>query len=158
MLHPKVAESIETLGVTAETMACAPELADTAVFCAHYGVDPADSANTILVSSRRPEGRIAACVVLSTTRLDVNRAVRDLLGVKKLSFSKAEETEAVTGMHLGGVTPFGLAPGIPVYIDAQVMTRARVVLGGGNRSSKLRMAPSELLRIPDVTVVDGLAT
>ena len=41
------------------------------------------SANTILVASRRPEGHFAACLVLATTRLDVNGLVRQRLGVRE---------------------------------------------------------------------------
>lgn len=139
-------------------MECEPELADTAAFCAHYGVDPADSANTILVASKRPPGEFVVCIVLATTRLDANRAVRDEMGWKKLSFAPAERTLEVTGMEIGGVTPFGLSDAVPVLIDAAVMSRAEIVLGGGNRSSKIRMAPAGLLKLPTARVVDDLAT
>lgn len=157
MLHPAVAQCLAQLSLDHETMECDPELADTAVFCDAYGVDPADSANTILVASKRPPGVVAACVALATTRLDVNRRVRDVLGVKKLSFASPEVTAGATGMMIGGVTPFGLPPDMRVLVDASVMERAEIVLGGGNRSSKLRLAPESLLAIPTVEVVDGLA-
>lgn len=157
MLHPLVQRSIGDLGVAHEVMACEPEFADTAAFCAHYGIDPAESANTILVISKRPPGRLAACVVLATTRLDVNRAVCGELGVKKASFAGAEQTVEATGMEIGGVTPFGLPPSIPVLIDGAVMSCPSVVLGGGNRSSKLRMPPDGLTRLPAAQVVEGLA-
>lgn len=138
-------------------MDCDPEFADTAAFCARYGVDPADSANTILVASKRPPDIFGVCVALATTRLDVNRAVRDALGVKKLSFAPPDVTLAVTGMEIGGVTPFGLTADLPILVDAAVMERPEIVLGGGNRTSKLRLDPSQLLRLDDVTVIDGLA-
>jgi prolyl-tRNA editing enzyme YbaK/EbsC (Cys-tRNA(Pro) deacylase) len=157
-LHPLVAESLERLGIAHEAMSCDPELADTAAFCSHYGVDPADSANTIVVVSKKPAGVMAACVALATTRLDVNHAVRDQLGVRKLSFAGAEDTVSITDMMIGGVTPFGLPADLPVLVDAAVMERTSIVLGGGNRSSKLRLPPSQLTRIPTVRVVEGLAT
>jgi len=96
------------------------------------------------------------CVVLGTTRLDVNQKVRELLGVKRLSFADSETTVALTGMMIGGVTPFGI-DGLPVYVDSAVLDMPQVVMGGGNRSSKLQLDPHELTRLPDVQVVSGLA-
>jgi prolyl-tRNA editing enzyme YbaK/EbsC (Cys-tRNA(Pro) deacylase) len=141
-----------------EVMACDPSLADTAAFCEAYGIDQADSANTILVASRRPAGINAACVVLATHRLDVNRSVRSQLGVKKLSFASAEVTMDLTDMEIGGVTPFGLPDSMRVLVDAAVFERSTIVLGGGNRSSKLRIAPVGLASLPAVEVVEGLAS
>lgn len=156
-LHPQVETQLNQLDVVYEVMDCDPEFADTAAFCEKYGVDPADSANTILVASKRPPDVFGVCVALATTRLDVNRVVRDALGVKKLSFAAPDVTLAVTGMEIGGVTPFGLDGGLPILVDAAVMERPEVVLGGGNRTSKLRLSPSQLLRLDEVRVIDGLA-
>jgi prolyl-tRNA editing enzyme YbaK/EbsC (Cys-tRNA(Pro) deacylase) len=156
-LQPEVAHAIESLGVDVDVMECDPDLADTAAFCVAYGIDPADSANTILVASKRPPGIVAACVALATTRLDVNRRVRDVLGVKKLSFASGEVTAEASGMTLGGVTPFGLPPGMRILVDSAVMGRDEIVLGGGNRSSKIRTRPDVLLAIPEVEVIENLA-
>ena len=96
-----------------ELFACDPALADTAAFCAAYGFDPEDSANTIVVIGKSDPPRYAACVTLAPYRLDVNRAVRDRLGTRKASFAPAEDTAALTGMQMGGVTVFGLPRGPP---------------------------------------------
>ena len=157
MLHPSTHQSLLALGVEHEVLDCDPALADTAAFCEAYGIAPADSANAILVASKRPTGVVAACVALATHRLDVNHAVRGALEVKKLSFAPAELTEELTGMEIGGVTPFGLPPTMPILVDSDVMQRPSVVLGGGNRSSKIRMAPIGLTALPTVTVIEGLA-
>lgn len=158
MLADIVIDALAAHGVAEyEVMACDPSLADTAAFCEAYGIDPAESANTILVASRRPPGVNAACVVLATHRLDVNRAVRSQLGVKKLSFASADLTVELTTMQIGGVTPFGLPESMPVLVDSDVLGRGSIVLGGGNRSSKLRIAPEALLTLPSVEVIEGLA-
>src|SRR5665811_542840 len=107
MLHPSTLHSLTALDVPHEVLKCDPTLADTAAFCDAYGVDLADSANAILVASKKPPGVVAACIVLATHRLDVNHAVRDALSVKKLSFASADLTVELTGMEIGGVTPFG---------------------------------------------------
>ncbi len=135
---------------------CDPALADTAEFCAHYGYPPERSANTIVVASRRPPGHNAACIVLSTTRLDVNNRVRRLLGVRKVSFAPAELTVELTGMAVGGVTPLCLPVELPLYVDARIMDLDWVILGGGSRSIKVKLAPEALLRL-GAEVVEGLA-
>jgi prolyl-tRNA editing enzyme YbaK/EbsC (Cys-tRNA(Pro) deacylase) len=98
-----------------------------------------------------------ACVLLATTSLDVNNAVRREMGVRKASFARAEPTVEVTTMEIGGVTPFGLPPALPVLVDARVMAPDWIILGGGNRSSKLRVSPDALRALPLVRVVEGLA-
>jgi prolyl-tRNA editing enzyme YbaK/EbsC (Cys-tRNA(Pro) deacylase) len=145
------------LGVPYELFPCDPSLADTAAFCAAYGFALEDSANTIVVIGKSKPAVYAACVVLATTRLDVNRTVRDRLGTRKASFAAHDETQALTGMTIGGVTVFGLPPDLMVLVDARVMTRERIVLGGGSRSWKVLASPEILRALPNAQIVDGLA-
>ena len=151
-------EHVRDLGVAYELFACDPALADTAAFCAAYGFDPEDSANTIVVIGKSDPPRYAACVTLAPYRLDVNRTVRDRLGTRKASFAPAEDTAELTGMQMGGVTVFGLPADLPIWVDARVMARARIVLGGGSRSWKVVSSPAILRALPAVEVVEGLAT
>jgi prolyl-tRNA editing enzyme YbaK/EbsC (Cys-tRNA(Pro) deacylase) len=154
----QVRETLDALGHPFELMDCDPSLADTDVFCDHYGVDPWDSANTILVASKSgPEQRFAACVLLSTTKLDVNKVVRKRLGVRRISLASAEQTEALTGMIIGGVTPIALPPSLPIWVDQRVMQREAIVLGGGDRHTKLKLAPSLFSRLEQAEIVEGLA-
>ena len=97
-------------------------------------------------------------MVLATTRLDVNRAVKARFGVRKASFADAEATKALTGMELGGVTALGLPDDLPIWVDARVVERPRIVLGAGSRSFKVVGPPALLTALPNVEVVDGLAT
>lgn len=158
ILMPEVAKALELHDVRHEVLECSPDLADTAAFCQHYGFTLEEAANTILVTSKKAAPpKYAVCVVLGTTRLDVNRTVRSLLEVKRASFADAETTTALTGMLVGGVTAPGIE-GLPIYVDRAVMEADRVVMGGGNRSSKIVLAPAELLKLPGVEVVEGLAS
>ena len=152
-----IRQHLDALGVPYDVVPCDPALADTAAFCAAYGYALADSANTILVVGKADPARYAACVVLANTRLDVNRTVRQRLGVRRASFASPEETRALTGMELGGVTGFGLPEGLPIWVDARVVQRARIVLGGGSRSWKVVAPPAILRALPGVEVVEGLA-
>jgi prolyl-tRNA editing enzyme YbaK/EbsC (Cys-tRNA(Pro) deacylase) len=152
-----LAERLDALRVPYELFPCDPALADTAAFCEAYGFDPDQSANTILVVGKSDPPRYAACVVLATTRLDVNRAVRDRLGTRKASFAPPEVTREVTGHEIGGVTVFGLPDGMPIWVDSRVMQRERIVLGGGSRSWKVIAPPAILERLPGAEVVEDLA-
>ena len=156
LLHPSVLESLSTLGAAFEVMECDPALADTAAFVEAYGVPLDRSANTIVVASKGAEPIHVVCVLLATTSLDVNRVVRREMGVRKASFAGADPVRELTGMEIGGVTPFGLPDGLPVLVDARVMKPDWIVLGGGNRSSKLKLAPDALRLLPSVRVIEGL--
>ena len=156
-IERSVHDALEAIGARYELIACDPALADTAAFCAHYGVDPSKSANAILVASRKEPKKYALCLVLATTKLDVNKKVAELLGIKKLSFASGDETVAVTGMMIGGVTPFAIPPEVPIYVDSRIVQLDEVVVGGGSRSSKLRIAPEVFKRMPGVEIIERLA-
>ena len=144
-------------GLDHEVMPCDPDLADTAVFCEHYGQSLDDSVNAIVVKAKTGGERFVACALLATTRLDVNGCVRKRLASRRVSFASAAETERVTGMTIGGVTPIGLPEDLPLWVDARVMRRSTVILGGGTRQSKIRVPPAIFERLAGVEVVEGLA-
>jgi prolyl-tRNA editing enzyme YbaK/EbsC (Cys-tRNA(Pro) deacylase) len=147
-------ERLEATGIEYQIIGCDPELADTAAFCEHYGFALEDSANTIVVMGKAEPPVFAACVVLATTRLDVNKAVRKRLGTRKASFASAEQTRELTGMAIGGVTPIGLPVGLPLWVDARVMERERIILGGGSRERKVHAPPAMLTALGAEVVAD----
>ena len=156
-LRERIEAALEASRVEYEIFPCDPELADTAVFCERYGYPLSTSVNTILVKAKTGGGRFVACVVLATTRLDVNRTVRKRLGARRVSFASADETRAETGMEIGGVTPVALPGALEVWVDARIMDCEWVILGGGDRSHKIKVAPALFERMPGATVVEGLA-
>jgi prolyl-tRNA editing enzyme YbaK/EbsC (Cys-tRNA(Pro) deacylase) len=156
-LLPIVEAYLEKSGLRYTVFSCDPELADTASFCRTYGYSEDQSANTIIVAARTEPIRYVACVVLASTKLDVNKTVCKLLGVRKASFAPMEQALELSGMEYGGVTIFGLPSDIPVYVDRMVMEQKQVVMGGGNRSSKVILDPHELEKMPSVSVIQDLA-
>ena len=134
------------------------DLADTAAFCEAYGVGLEESANCVIVAGRRGEvTRYAACVVLATTRADVNGAVRRLLDARKASFAPMDDAVRLTGMEYGGITPIGLPKDWPVLVDARVIAMPHVVIGSGVRHSKIAIAGPALGALPGAQVIEGLA-
>jgi len=139
-----------------ELVDCDPALADTADFCREYGFALEDSANTIIVAGKADPPVFAACIVLAHTRLDVNKVVRKRLGTRKASFASGDQTVELTGMMIGGVTPFGLPADLPIWVDERVMQRDRIILGGGSRDRKV-LAPPTILTAAGAEVVADLA-
>jgi prolyl-tRNA editing enzyme YbaK/EbsC (Cys-tRNA(Pro) deacylase) len=152
-----VARFLSELNIEHTIIECEPEFADTRQFCERYNYPVDEAANVLLIASKKGEPKFAACVVLAAYRLDVNKTARKKLAVSRISFAGPEQTRELTGMELGGVTPFGLPDNVPVWIDAHVMQCKQIILGGGNRSSKIVVAPEMLLKIPNAEVVANLA-
>jgi prolyl-tRNA editing enzyme YbaK/EbsC (Cys-tRNA(Pro) deacylase) len=135
-----------------------PDLADTTEFCAHYGSPLSASANCVVVAGKRSgEERFAACLVLATTRADVNNVVRRRLDVRKASFAPMDTAVELTGMAYGGITPIGLPTGWPLLLDAAVARAPELVIGSGIRGSKLLVPGSVLAALPGAEVVEDLA-
>ncbi len=155
-LDPSVAECLQKYGIEYKVLYCAPELADTVKFCEHYGYKLEHASNAIVVATKLRPFMFACCMVLATTKLDVNKRVRHLFDGQKVSFATPDQTCELTGMLIGGVTPFGLQS-IPLWIDEAVMQQPQVIAGGGNRSTKIMLNPQEYLKLPNAKVIDALA-
>jgi prolyl-tRNA editing enzyme YbaK/EbsC (Cys-tRNA(Pro) deacylase) len=151
----------QTLGAEAlaqvESAEIDPDLADTAAFCAQYGVRLEESANCVVLAAKQAgEVFYVACMVLATTRADVNGLVRRHLGVRKLSFASMDDAVGLTGMEYGGITPIGLPEAWPVLVDRAVAEAPRVVVGSGIRGSKIWLPGATLAALPTAQVLDGL--
>ncbi|RKN13969.1 hypothetical protein D7147_29430 [Micromonospora musae] len=134
------------------------ELADTAAFCAAYDVGLDVSANCVVVAGKR-EGvvRYAACIILATTRADVNGVARRALDVRKASFAPMAEAVELTGMEYGGITPIGLPAAWPILVDSRVIATPHVIIGSGVRHSKIALPGPALGALPNARVVEELA-
>jgi prolyl-tRNA editing enzyme YbaK/EbsC (Cys-tRNA(Pro) deacylase) len=159
LLADPVAKALAGLGAADRVQAAAidPELADTAAFCAHYGVGLEQSANCVVLAGRREGVELfAACMVLATTRADVNGLARRHLGVRKLSFASMDRAVEETGMQYGGITPIGLPAEWPILVDRAVVEAGNVVIGSGIRGSKLWLPGELLATLPGAVVLDDL--
>jgi prolyl-tRNA editing enzyme YbaK/EbsC (Cys-tRNA(Pro) deacylase) len=156
LLAPSVAAAVAALP-DVRVAEIDPDLADTAALCAAYGLPLSTSANCVVVTGRRGgEERHAACVVLATTRADVNGLVRRRLDARKASFASAGFATGATGMEYGGITPVGLPADWPLLVDAAVVATPVVIVGSGLRRSKLVLPGASLLALPGAEAVEGL--
>lgn len=156
-IERRVLDALDRTGVPYEVIACDPDYADTIPFSEKYGYPVEMSANTIVVASKHEPKQYVACVVLATQRCDVNNTVRRRMGVRKTSFATADETAALTGMMIGGVTPLALPEGLALWVDPAVMHEPEVIIGGGSRSMKIKVSPKVFEALPYAEVVPGTA-
>jgi prolyl-tRNA editing enzyme YbaK/EbsC (Cys-tRNA(Pro) deacylase) len=161
LLAPRTAAALDAIGDDAAQILVAEidaDLADTAAFCAAYDIGLDISANCVVVAAKRGGGRsMAACLVLATTRADVNGAVRRRLDARKVSFAAMDDAVAQTGMEYGGITPVGLPGGWTIMVDPTVAGTERVVIGSGLRRSKLLLPGALAVRLPGAELLEGLA-
>jgi prolyl-tRNA editing enzyme YbaK/EbsC (Cys-tRNA(Pro) deacylase) len=157
LLGSAVAAALPTLPGPVWVAAIDDRLADTTAFTEAYGVPLEASANCVVVAARRAgQTTLAACLVLATTRADVNGLVRRHLGARKASFAPQDVAVAETGMAYGGITPVGLPADWPVLVDDAVAAADLVVIGSGTRGSKLAVSGALLAGLPTAEVLDGL--
>ena len=156
-IEAKVASWLNELNIIFERIEINEDFADTADFCNQYDFPLDHCGNTIVVASKKPPGKYCACIVGGSERVDVNRTVKKLMGVSRLSFASAAETQSLTGMMIGGVTPFALPDGIPIFADEKLLTLDYVILGSGSRSSKFKIDPAELNKVPNLDFAGDLS-
>ncbi|HEY8712681.1 MAG TPA: YbaK/EbsC family protein [Thermoanaerobaculia bacterium] len=154
ILHPSVRSALDAARISYESVPCREEWADTAEFCAHYGVAIPDACNTMVVALKTAPKKYVACLVRADTKIDVNHRLADAVGFKRMSFASSEEAARLSGQAIGGVTLIGLPADVPVIIDKMVLERTSILIGGGNRTSKIRVDPRELEKLPNVRVAE----
>ena len=152
ILNPSVRSALDAAAIPYETVACREEWADTAEFCAHYGVPIADACNAIVVAMKTTPKKYVACLVRADTKIDVNHKLAGVVGFKKMSFASSEEAAQLSGQAIGGVTLVGLPDDVPVIVDKMVLERQSIIIGGGNRTSKVRVDPRQLSKLKNVRV------
>lgn len=155
-IETSVISFLDSTDVPYEVMEIDPDFADTAEFCEKYDVPLENSANTIIVASKKKPKTFTASVVRATHRLDVNHVVKPMMDVGKVSFARAEETAELTGMMIGGVTALALPPELPIYVDSGLMNLDYIILGGGSRSIKIKISPKIFAAVPNAEVIEGL--
>lgn len=135
-----------------------PQLSDTAAFCEHYKTRPDQAANCVILEAKRGEKVwYAACVILGSTRADVNGIARRTLDARRVSFAPMDQAVTLTNMEYGAITPIGLPKDWPILIDQSVADAEYLIIGSGIRKSKLAVPGSFLATLPDVKVINNLA-
>ncbi|HEX7136161.1 MAG TPA: YbaK/EbsC family protein [Iamia sp.] len=131
---------------------------DTARSIETYAIPPEEAANCVVAHGKRSgEERVAALVILASTRADLNGAARRLLDVRTCSFLAQADVVERTGMEFGGISPLGLPDGWRVLVDRRVAEAGPVVIGSGIRASKVVLDGALFEGVPGFEIVDDLA-
>ena len=157
-LHKNVASALEEFGIVYELLSIDPDFADTGSFCVKYNYPLEYSGNTIIVASKKGPERYVACIIQASASLNVNKVVTRLMDTRKASFASSEKVVQLTGMMIGGVTPFGLPQEMVIYADEALKTIDYLILGSGDRSTKIKIAGFELNKIPNICFVRELSS
>ena len=155
-IETTVINFLDSTGIPYGVMEIDPDFADTAQFCEKYDVPLENSANTIIVASKKKPKTYTSSVVRATHRVDVNHVIKPMMDVGKVSFARAEETAELTGMMIGGVTALALPAELPIYVDDGLMNLDYIILGGGSRSIKIKISPEIFHSVPNAQIVEGL--
>lgn len=157
MTNKKILDTLKKTSLAYEIIKIDPEFADTYKFCEKYNYPINKSANTIIVCSKKEPITFAAAIISASTKLDVNHRLKELMSVGRISFAKSEQTKEVTGMMIGGVTLFGLPKNLKIYADKKLLDLDYIILGGGGRSTKIKISPNVLNKIKQVQIIENLA-
>ena len=157
MTNKNVLNTLKKTSLDYEIIEINPEYADTYEFCKKYNYPINKSANTIIVCSKKEPVTFAAAIISASKKLDVNHRLKELMSVGRISFAKSEQTKALTGMMIGGVTLFGLPENLTIYADKRLLGFDYIILGGGGRSSKIKISPNILNEIKQVQIIENLA-
>jgi prolyl-tRNA editing enzyme YbaK/EbsC (Cys-tRNA(Pro) deacylase) len=76
------------------------------------------------------------------------------LGVSRASFASAADMQQLTGMEIGGVTPFALPESVPLFVDARILDLDWVIVGGGGRTTKVRITPEVFRKMGALVVAE----
>lgn len=159
LLADPVAEALTSNSHAAATKVIEidPAFSDTAAFCEHYHVDSTHVANCVILQAKRAE-RVwfAACVVLGSTRADVNGLIRRTLDARTVSFAAMDQAVAATCMEYGGITPVGLPPDWPLLVDKAVTAKDFLIIGSGKRNSKLVVSGTFFTTLPNTRILESI--
>ncbi len=134
-----------------------PNLSDTAAFCERYNIGMGEAANCVVLEAKRAERAwFAACVILASTRADVNGLVRRTLDARRASFAPMEQAVAQSGMEYGAITPIGLPKEWTILVDKAVIELEYVIIGSGLRKSKILIPGKSFAALPNVQILENL--
>jgi prolyl-tRNA editing enzyme YbaK/EbsC (Cys-tRNA(Pro) deacylase) len=113
------------------------------------GVEPGQIAKSLAV---RAGDQLFLLVTRGNSRLD-NRKCKDVLGARPRMLG-AEETLEITGHPVGGVCPFDLPAGLPVYLDVSLRAFETVYPAGGSLNTSVRVPTARLFELVGERWVD----
>ncbi|WP_075734632.1 YbaK/EbsC family protein [Streptomyces acidiscabies] len=151
--HPLFAQALQEMGLdeVLGQVRTYPDGARTAVEAADaVGCELGQICKSLIFAA---DGVPVLVLVDGASRVDV-AAVSGVLGVKKVTRADAKVVRDVTGYAIGGVPPFGHRNRTRVLADRGLLVHDEVWAAAGNPHAVFPMAPKELVRHAQATLVD----
>jgi Cys-tRNA(Pro)/Cys-tRNA(Cys) deacylase len=151
--HPRVVQALEEAAVPYEVRwhdECDRPIEGPADFAAALGYPIGRITKTLVVASTSTR-LFGAVVIPADARLDP-KAAGLALGRGRVEIASADELAAATGYPRTGVSPLGLADGVPVVIDDSLTGFATVLVGAGVLGGEVELAPEDLRIAAHATV------
>lgn len=95
------------------------------------------------------------CVFCQSAIAEINlKKARQAAGCKEINPVKPEELLALTGYIRGGCTPIGMKKKFRTFIDETALLHEKICISGGQRGVQIKIAPNDLIRATEATVID----
>ncbi|HET6411454.1 MAG TPA: Cys-tRNA(Pro) deacylase [Anaeromyxobacter sp.] len=127
------------------------ERGGTRVSARELGVDEHAVVKTLVMED---DGKEPLLVLMHGDREVSVKALARLLGKRTIQPCKPEIADRHSGYHVGGTSPFGTRRNMPVYLERSILLLPRVFVNGGARGFLLGIAPADLVRVLEPTLVD----
>ncbi len=115
------------------------------------GQDPETVYKTLV--TRGNKGRILVFVIPVLAELDLKKAAR-AAGEKAVEMIHVKEINALTGYIRGGCSPVGMKKKYPTFFHQTMEELEQVCVSGGRIGMQMQLAPTDLIRATQGTLVD----
>jgi Ala-tRNA(Pro) deacylase len=141
--HDRIANYLDSNGVKYEIIRHLPA-ASADEYHQVLGTRYEQQAKSVFLRVKRAgEKDFAILAIQSQKRVNLQRAAA-LLSAREVKMATREQLEQHTGCTFGELAPFGRVYGVPVLIDADLLTQDEIYFNAGDLSISLRIDSSTL--------------
>jgi Cys-tRNA(Pro) deacylase len=123
----------------------------TRVSARELGVDEHAVVKTLVMEDEAKEPLV---VLMHGDREVSVKALARLLGRKAVQPCKPEVANRHSGYQVGGTSPFGTRRKMSVYLERSILDLPTIYVNGGARGFLVGLAPADLVRVLEPTLVD----
>lgn len=127
------------------------ERGGTRVSSAQLGVDEHAVIKTLIFED---DAKKPLCVLMHGDREVSAKNLARQIGTKSVAPCAPEVADRHSGYQVGGTSPFGLKRAMPIYCESAIADLPRIYINGGARGFLVGIAPADLVRVLNPTLVN----
>ena len=131
------------------------EKGGTAVSSMALGVSEHSVVKTLVMED---ETRAPLIVLMHGDRKVSTKNLARQAGRKHITPCQPEVAQRHSGYQVGGTTPFGTRKKMPIYMERSILAEERIWINGGRRGFLVCIAPAEIVRTLNPTLVEAALT